>query len=239
MTSELFFLDRSWKASQAPAYVCIHPPRLPGGAASHHRALGRALARPGPTEHGALPAPGPEALPAPRPVHAQTKQPPWRHTRGPTNVSLTALHVTCHRGVRLLYGEKRRKKLLWTPHRPPCFHQPSRHTQVQGGFLTAPGTLQKIPSCFFPPASEVARSSSHSPTRVHLPSPTSAPLPRLGPCLECPLSGSLCMKNLSHPSLECCLKVPSARRPLPASTTPSPRSPILRDPPLSEHIFTH
>lgn len=81
-------------------------------------------------------------------------------------MSLTALHVTCHRGVRLLYGEKRRKSLLWTPHRPPCFHQPSRHTQEQGGFLTAPGTLQKIPSCFFPPASEVTRSPSHSATRV-------------------------------------------------------------------------
>lgn len=100
---------------------------------------------------------------------------------------------------------------------------------------TAEDPVLLLPSCLRGhPLLQSLRHQGH-----HLPRPTSAPLPRLGPCLECPLSCYLCMKNLSHPSLECCLKVPSARRPLPSSTTPSPHSPILRDRPLSEHIFIH
>lgn len=119
MISELFFLHRSWQAGQVPAYVPIpSAPRSPGGGLQPPSDSGpgsgclarltrsvacRAWALPGPGLETGCPG-HPHVLAWP--MHTQSKQPPWRHTQGPTKVSLTGLHVACHWGVRLLYGEK-------------------------------------------------------------------------------------------------------------------------------------
>ena len=84
------------------------------------------------------------------------------------------------------------KQFLWAPHRPSCFSQHCWHTRSKRSPHCARDTRSpsKRPAALVIPLSGSPLAWSH---------PTS--FAQVGTCLSCPLSGSLCMKTLSHPPL--------------------------------------
>lgn len=108
---------------------------------------------------------------APSPTHAQTQQSSQRHTQGPIHMSLTSLHVTCHRGIRFLHRNKGENNCcgLFTGlllQQPPSSRRCRRvflppRTPTEDALASGSSLL-----CFSSPASEVALCSSPSPTRT-------------------------------------------------------------------------
>lgn len=122
---------------------------------------------------------------APPPTHAQTQQSSQRHTQGPIHMSLTSLHVTCHRGIRFLHRNEGENNccglftglLLQRPPSsrrcrrvfPPPLGYPQKTPLLQARLFSASPLLpQRSPSAPVPllPGPQLG--------------PTSAPLPRLG-----------------------------------------------------------
>lgn len=119
-------------------------------------------------------------------------------------------------------GGEMGKQFLWAPHRPSCFSQHSWHTRSKR--VSSQHPRHSLPSEW--PTALVIPLSGSLLAWSHLSS-----FAQVGTCLGCPLSGSLCMKTLSHPPLRVLSKLH-----LHAGLSP-PAHP--QRPPLSQCIFTH